>query len=100
MCSERIQMLVRGTKWTARIAMVGKHYTRSVTRWNKACDEILLRLINYINVTQDDRQMCHVGNKIEDCNHGLFQDASFEGDLQDFQVDFWRHSVRFRFSYV
>ena len=93
-------MLVLGMNWTVRFAIIGTHFTRSGTRWNNACDEILLRLINYINVTKDDRQKCHVGNKIEDCNHGLFQDASFEGDLQDFQVNFWRHSMRFLFSYV
>ena len=26
---------------------------------------------------------CFVGNKIQDCKLGLFQDASFAGDLQD-----------------
>ena len=41
------------------------------------------------------KQMCHVGNKVEDCNFGLFQDVSFAGDLQNSKIHSWRHSMRF-----
>ena len=56
---------------------------RPVTKWIKDCDNRLLRLINYVNQTKNFIQFCHVGNQIEDCKLGLFQDASFAGDLRD-----------------
>ena len=39
--------------------------------------------MNYMNQTKNHRQFCHVGNQIEDCKLGLFQDALFAGDLRD-----------------
>jgi hypothetical protein len=56
---------------------------REVTRWNAACDKRLLRLISYLNSTQDWVQVCFVGDKAEDCKIALFTDASFAGDLRD-----------------
>ena len=43
----------------------------------------MLRLMNYMNQTKNHRQFCPVGNQIEDCKLGLFQDALFAGDLRD-----------------
>ena len=56
---------------------------RSVTKWTKACDKRLNRLISYIHHTCEYKQYCHVGNTAKRCRLGLFQDSDFEGDLED-----------------
>ena len=35
---------------------------RSITKWTKACDKRLNRLISYIHHTCEYKQYCHVGN--------------------------------------
>ena len=35
---------------------------RSITKWTKACDKRLNRLISYIHYTSACKQYCHVGN--------------------------------------
>ena len=56
---------------------------RSITKWTKACDKRLNRLISYIHHTCEYRQYCHVGNTAKQCRLGLFQDSDFTGDLED-----------------
>ena len=56
---------------------------RSITKWTKACDKRLNRLISYIHHTCRYRQYCHVGNTAKQCRLGLFQDSDFAGDLED-----------------
>ena len=56
---------------------------RSITKWTKACDKRLNRLISYIHHTCEYRQYCHVVNTIKQCRLGLFQDSDFAGDLED-----------------
>ena len=56
---------------------------RSITKWTKACDKRLNRLISYIHHTCEYRQYCHVGNTARQCRLGLFQDSDFAGDLED-----------------
>ena len=56
---------------------------RSITKWTKACDKRLKRLISYIHHTCGYRQYCHVGNTAKQCRLGLFQDSDFAGDLED-----------------
>ena len=56
---------------------------RSITKWNKACDKRLNRLISYIHHTSEYKQYCHVGNTVKQCRLGLFQDSDFAGDLED-----------------
>ena len=56
---------------------------RSITKWTKACDKRLNRLIPYIHHTCEYRQYCRVGNTAKQCRLGLFQDSDFEGDLED-----------------
>ena len=58
-------------------------FARSVTKWTKACDKRLSRLIFYIHHTCEYKQHCHVGNTVEHCRLGLFQDSDFAGDLED-----------------
>ena len=56
---------------------------RSITKWTKACDKRLYRLISYIHHTCENKQYCHVGNTAKQCRLGLFQDSDFAGDLED-----------------
>ena len=56
---------------------------RSITKWTKACDKRLNRLISYIHHTCEYKQYCHVGNSAKQCRVGLFQDSDFAGDLED-----------------
>ena len=56
---------------------------RSITKWTKACDKCLNRLISYIYHTCEYKQYCHVGNTAKQCRLGLFQDSDFAGDLED-----------------
>ena len=73
---------------------------RSITKWTKACDKRLNRLISYIHHTCEYRQYCHVGNTAKQCRLGLFQDSDFAGDLEDSKIHFWRNIVRFWKSYI
>ena len=56
---------------------------RSITKWTKACDKRLNRLISYIHHTCEYKQYCYVGNTAKQCKLGLFQDSDFAGDLED-----------------
>ena len=57
---------------------------RSITKWTKASDERLWRLISsYIHHTFEYEQYCLVGNTAKQCRLGLFQDSDFAGDLED-----------------
>ena len=56
---------------------------RSITKWTKARDKRLNRLISYIHHTSEYKQFCHLGNTAEQCRLGLFQDSAFAGDLED-----------------
>ena len=56
---------------------------RSITKWTKACDKRLNRLISYVHHTCEYKQYCHVGNTARQCRLGLFQDSDFAGDLED-----------------
>ena len=55
---------------------------RSITKWTKACDKRLNRLISFIHHTCEYKQYCHVGNTAKQCRLGLFQDSDFVGDLE------------------
>ena len=56
---------------------------RSITKWTKACDKRLSRLISHIHHTCEYKQYRHVGNTAQQCRLGLFQDSDFAGDLED-----------------
>ena len=56
---------------------------RSITKWTKACDKLLNRLISYIHHSCRYKKYCFVGNTAKQCRQGLFQDSDFAGDLQD-----------------
>ena len=56
---------------------------RSITKWTKACDKRLNRLISYIHHTCEYKQYCHGRNTAKQCRLGLFQDSDFARDLED-----------------
>ena len=56
---------------------------RAVTKWTRACDTRLARLISYFHHTNEFKQKCHVGNTAQQCRLGLFQDSDFAGGLED-----------------
>ena len=56
---------------------------RSITKWTKACDKRLNRLISYTHHTCEYKQYCYVGNTAKQCRLGLFQDSDFARDLED-----------------
>ena len=68
---------------------------RAVTKWTRACDKRLARLIFHFHACEY-RQYCYVGNTAQQCRLGLFQDSDFEGDLEDSKVNFGWNSVHFR----
>ena len=72
---------------------------RSITKWTKACDKRLNRLISYIHHTCEYKQYCYVGNTAKQCRLGLFQDSDFAGDLEDSKstsggtLHFWKSYI-------
>ena len=56
---------------------------RSITKWTKACDKRLNRLISHIHHTCEYRQYCYVGNTGKQCRLGVIQHSDFAGDLED-----------------
>ena len=48
-------------------------FARSITKWTKACDKRLSRLISYIHYTCDCKQYCHVGNTAKQCRLDCFK---------------------------
>ena len=73
---------------------------RSITKWTKACDKRLNRLISYIHHTCEYKQYCHVGNTAKQCRLGLFQDSDFAGDLEDSKSTSGRNIMHFWKSYI
>ena len=56
---------------------------RKVTKWTRACDKRLHRLISYLHHNLDLEQVNWIGDKYEDCALHLFVDASFADGLED-----------------
>ena len=68
----------RNLLWTVHMLV------RSVRKWITACDNVLARLISYVNNTKHYRPYCVDGHQIHDCK---FQDVPNAGDLQDSKSD-------------
>ena len=56
---------------------------RSITKWTKACDKRLNRLILHIHHTCEYKQYCHVGNTAKQCRLGRIPDSDLARDLED-----------------
>ena len=54
---------------------------RQVTKWTRACDKRLHRLICYIHNTPDHSLESFVGDDAQHCHPVLFSDADFAGDV-------------------
>jgi hypothetical protein len=54
---------------------------RQVSKWNKACDKRLHRLVSYVYHTLDHSLESFVGDDPAQCHPMLFSDADFAGDL-------------------
>ena len=76
-------MLILGRIGRPDILWSVNKLARSITKWTKACDKRLNRLISYIHHTCECKQYCHVGNTAKQCRLGLVQDSDFEGDLEE-----------------
>ena len=71
--------------WIAGVGrpeMVSEKFERSITKWTKACDKRLNRLIWYIHHTCEYKHYCHVGNTANNADWD-FQDSDIEGDLEN-----------------
>ena len=55
---------------------------RQVTKWTRACDKQLHRLMRYIHHTEDHTLEPFVGDDTQHCHPVLFSDADFAGDMQ------------------
>ena len=73
---------------------------RSITKWTKACDKRLNRLISNIHLACEYQQYCYVGNTAKQCRLGLFHDSDFAGYLEDSKIYFGWNIVRFWKSYI
>ena len=83
MLSNCPEMLVFDTHWQTRHFVVREQTARAVTKWTRACDKRLARLISYIHHTSEFKHYCHVGSIAQQCRLGLVQDSDFAGDLED-----------------
>ena len=54
---------------------------RNVSKWTRACDKRLHRLMCYIHHTPEHSLESYVGDNAEDCHPVLFSDADFAGDI-------------------
>ena len=88
---KNLNLLEKCQNYALKLARIGRpdilwsvnKFARSITKWTKACDKRLNRLISYIHHTCEYKQYCHVGNAAKQCSRGLFQDSDFTGDLED-----------------
>ena len=60
-----------------------KKLARPITKWTKACDKRLSRLISHIHQPCEYKQYFYVGNTAKQCRLRLFLDFDFAGDLED-----------------
>ena len=83
-CSQIVlKCLYLGRIGTRDILWSVNKLARSITKWTKACDKRLCRLVSYIHHTCEYTQHCYVGNTAKQCRVGLFQGSDFAGDLED-----------------
>ena len=54
---------------------------RSVTKWTRACDRRLHRLISCLHHTSHLVLTCFIGDEVKDLKLALYSDASFADDL-------------------
>ena len=55
---------------------------RAITKWTRACDKRLARLITYIHFTSEHKQYCHVGNTAQQCQLDCFKTLTLQEILK------------------
>ena len=73
---------------------------RSITKWTKAFDKRLSRLISYIHHTSEYKQYCHVGNTAKNADWNCFMTPILQEILRTQNLHQVEHCVHFRKSYV
>ena len=73
----RLKCLYLGRSGRLDIQRSVNKLASAVTKETQACDIQLESLISYIHLTSEYRQYCHVGNTVQHCRLGLFQDLDF-----------------------
>ena len=73
---------------------------RSITKWTKACDKRLNRLISYISHTCEYKQYCHVGSTAKPMQIGTVSRLRFCGRSWRSKIHFRRNIMRFWKSYT
>ena len=73
---------------------------RAVTKWTRACDKRLARLISYIHHTCDYKQCCHVGNTAKQCRLGTVSRLRFCRRSWRLKIDLRVNFVHIWMSYV
>ena len=85
-CRRIVKLLLTIVSWKSRTALTWFFYglwiVRVVTKWTRVCDRRSARL-TYIHHTCEFKLYCDVGNAVQCCRFGLFQDSDFAGDLED-----------------
>ena len=77
---------------------------RAITKWTKACDKRLARLISYIHHTSEYRQYCYVGNTPQQCRLGYNYRTMFKSRIsvggveklpfpQNLRISSWCHDM-------
>ena len=77
------EMCIFGPNCKTRCSMVSQQTRtcdhkidrRASTKWSRACDKRLARLISYIHCTSEYKQYRHLGNAAPQGRLGLFQDS-------------------------
>ena len=73
---------------------------RSITKWTKACDKRLSRLISYIHHTCEYKQYCHVGKHCQTMQIGTVSRLRFCRRTWGFKIYIRWNIVRFGKSYI
>ena len=73
---------------------------RSITKWTKACDKRVSRLISYIHHTCDYKQYCHVWNNAKKCRIGTVSRIRFCRRSWGFKIYITWNIVHFWKPYV
>ena len=73
---------------------------RSITKWTKACDKRLNRLISNIHHTFEYKQYCHVGNTAKTMQIGTVSRLWLRGRSWRFEIYFRENIMCFWQSYI
>ena len=82
-CSQIVMKCLYVARIGRPVILWSVKFARSITKWTRACDRRLARLISYIHCRSEFKQFSCVGNTAPQYRLGRFQDCDFAGDLED-----------------